>query len=289
MLIALAMPIPEAAAEQLDRGAGCGVAVARGVDHAPGREAVLARDLVERAARRQRLERPGLGVVAAVRERRAAQIGADDRVAELGGGAGRAAHDAPADDDAAADAGADREHHEVARDEPPVVVIGLGERGAGRVVVDVHRHAEPLAQHGAQRDVLQRDVHRGADPPGRPVDDRRHRDADGGRVAGRADGRADGPRAGRSASPRCSCRSAASDGSPIVAPSSTATAIFVPPTSTPMSRSAMRPHATRCLERMPLRVRVASDGRPRADDVPQARRIAGLSAVHRHGRQGRSA
>ena len=72
-----------------------------------------------------------------------------DDVAELG----PAAVERAVEHDAAADAGAEREHDEVvgaaARAEPP-----LGERGGVRVVLDRRRHAEALAQHVARRDVL---------------------------------------------------------------------------------------------------------------------------------------
>ena len=47
----------------------------------------------------------------------------------------------PADHDAAADAGADREHHDDVGDRAHVVVVRLGERGDGRVVVDEGRDA----------------------------------------------------------------------------------------------------------------------------------------------------
>ena len=121
-------------------------------------------------------------------KRSPAQVGAHDRVSDLGGRTRRAAVDAPADDDPAADAGTDREHHKVAGDEHAVLVIGLGERRARRVVVDEDGDAQPLAQHGAQRHVVQWDVHRRADPAGLPVDDRWNGDADGGGIAGRRDG-----------------------------------------------------------------------------------------------------
>jgi len=107
-------------------------------------------------------------------------------VPELGGGTGRAAIRAPADHDPAADAGSDREHHELARDERAVVAVGLGEPGAGRVVVDEDRNPQLRAQDLTQRHVVQGDVHRRADPPRLPVDDGRHRDPDGGGVARRS-------------------------------------------------------------------------------------------------------
>ena len=82
---------------------------------------------------------PWWGWRVGARRRAVGEVGGDDDVAELGRGAGGAAVDAPVDDDAAADAGADGDHHERAGDEVEVVVVGLGERGDGRVVVDEGR------------------------------------------------------------------------------------------------------------------------------------------------------
>ena len=94
-----------------------------------------------------------------------------------------AAVDAAVDDDPAADPGADRDHHERLRDQVEVVVVGLGQRGDGGVVVDEHRHVQALAQQLAQRHAAQRDVHRRAGGAGLEVDDRRDPEADGLRVA----------------------------------------------------------------------------------------------------------
>ena len=86
----------------------------------------------------------------------------------------RAAEDAAAGHDAAAHARPEREHHELAR----VDRVGLGERRAAGVVVHVDGDPEPAAELGAQRDVRQRDVHARNDGAGRPLDLRRHADAD---------------------------------------------------------------------------------------------------------------
>jgi hypothetical protein len=110
------------------------------------------------------------------------EVRADDLVAQLRGRARRAAVDPAVDDDAAADPGADREHHEVAGERGPVVGVGLGERGAGGVVVDVHGHAQTLAQRRAQRDARERDVHAEAGRARGEVDGAGHRDPD--RVGG---------------------------------------------------------------------------------------------------------
>ena len=90
---------------------------------------------------------PGCGKPRRRRHRSARQVETDERVSELAGAAGRAAVDPAAEHDPAADAGPDRDHHEVVRDQPQLLVVCLGERGHGRVVVDEHRHPEPLAQH----------------------------------------------------------------------------------------------------------------------------------------------
>ena len=118
---------------------------------------------------------PGCGKRSAAGGAPLGQVEPDDDVAQLGRGAGRPAEDAPVDHDAAADAGADREHHEVAGGEPELLVVGLGEGRYGRVVVDEHRQARALAEHLAEGDVGQRDVHRRPHAPGLPLHDRRER------------------------------------------------------------------------------------------------------------------
>ena len=113
---------------------------------------------------------------------------ADDLMPELRCRAGRAPVDAAVDHDAAADAGPDGQHHEMAGDEGAVVRVGLGERRAVGVVVDVHRDAEPLAQQVAQRHACERDVHAEPRRAGGEVDRAGDGDADGVRGARRADG-----------------------------------------------------------------------------------------------------
>ena len=159
-------------------------------------EGMAGGDGLQRARLRETCRRPGTGPL---------QVHADERVAELAGAAGGAAVDPAAEHQPAADAGADREHHQVAGDHLQILVVGLGERGDGRVVVDEHRHAEPLAEHLAQRHVDERDVHRGDHAPGLEVDDRGHADADPVQIVAAALLRP-GRRAARSA-PRRSSRS----------------------------------------------------------------------------------
>ena len=96
--------------------------------------------------------------------------------------AGRAAEDVAVDDHAAADAGAEREHQQVPGG-AAVDQLGLGERGAVRVVVDEDRHAEAALELVAQRDALERDVHARDDGAGGEVDLGRHADADRRRLA----------------------------------------------------------------------------------------------------------
>jgi hypothetical protein len=74
------------------------------------------------------------------------------------------------DDDASADAGAERQHHEVALAHH----VRLGQRRAVRVVVHEHRDAEAGAELLAQRHPGQGDVHAGHDRPRGEVDLRRH-------------------------------------------------------------------------------------------------------------------
>ena len=100
------------------------------------------------------------------------------RVAELAGAAGRAPVDPAAEHDPAAHPCADRQHHEVVSDEQQVVVVRLGQRGDGGVVVDEHGHAEPIAEHLAQRHVDKRDVDRGDDASGLELDHGGNADAD---------------------------------------------------------------------------------------------------------------
>jgi hypothetical protein len=100
-------------------------------------------------------------------------VGLDDHVAELGAEAGGAAEHRPVDDHASADAGAEREHDQVTR-RASVHELGLGDRRAVAVVVDVDRDVEAPLELVAQRDALERDVHARDDGAGGEVDLRRH-------------------------------------------------------------------------------------------------------------------
>ena len=136
-------------------------------------------EAVQRAAGGQVLQRVVVGLARGARRRAVGEVGADDDVAQLGRGARGPAVDATVDDDAAAHAGADRDHHERGGDEVEVVVMGLGERGDGRVVVDEGRDPYPVGQQLTQRHALQRDVDRAARAACFEVDHARHADADG--------------------------------------------------------------------------------------------------------------
>ena len=114
----------------------------------------LAGDRVRRGPGDVRLE-----VSAASAAAREAVVDEDD-VTELDAGTDRSAVGATAEDQTAADAGAEREHHHVAR-----AATGtrhpLGDRGRIRVVLDRDGQAEPLAHQIPERNVDQRDVRRG--------------------------------------------------------------------------------------------------------------------------------
>ena len=101
---------------------------------------------------------PGCGKRVGARDR---LVERDQRLAELAGGAGGAAVGAAVDHDAAADARADRDHHQRARRRSrPSLVVRLGERRDGRVVVDEDRQPRRSSQDRAQRHVGERDVRR---------------------------------------------------------------------------------------------------------------------------------
>jgi RNA polymerase sigma-70 factor (ECF subfamily) len=139
----------------------------------------------------------------------------------------------PVDDDAAAHAGAHRDHHERAGDEVEVVVMGLGECRHGRVVVDEGRDPYPVGQQLTQRHALQRDVDRAARAACFEVDHARHADADGVGRAGVLD------RLGQLLDERLAVGQAVGrrTGSESTPSSRTATETLVPPTSTPIKRS----------------------------------------------------
>ena len=145
-------------------------------------------EAVERAAGGHVLERGVVGLARGARRRAVGEVGGDDDVAELGCGARGPAVDAPVDDDAAAHTGPHGDHHERAGDEVEVVVMGLGERRDGRVVVDERGDAYPVAQQLTQRHALQRDVDRAARRAGCEVDHAGQPDADRVGRAGVLDG-----------------------------------------------------------------------------------------------------
>src|SRR3954447_5478591 len=167
-------PVPDLA-EQLPRGL---VALARGLgDQGTGEVAGAALHPLEQVAGDRGVgvgQRPGLadqGVAAGVLLPAApvaalatVPAGDDLHVAELPRDAEPAALDLPVDEEATADAGAQRHHHDVglaARG----AVLPLGPGGRVGVVVDVDRHRHALLQRLLQRLVTPRPV-RGETQPG---------------------------------------------------------------------------------------------------------------------------
>ena len=199
-----------------------------GVGLALGGRAALA---AERRARGERLDAAAAGAVALAGR----AVDLDHHVAELGAGAGGAAVDLAAEDQAAADPGADRQHHRVFGAARGAVEM-LGEGGDVGVVVDEDRQAGALADEVADRQVVDRQVDRGDRDAAVVVDRRRDAEADRGdaRAAPRGPRRSRGP-AARPARPR-SARSSASrlSQSTFESASRTPSSIFVPPRSTPI-------------------------------------------------------
>ena len=178
----LAMPMPSRS-PRIRRHSSPAASPCRAASHGPRavHEAAGGGEAVQRPPGGEPLERAGLGE-ALGRRRAVLEVGADDDVPELGGRSGRPAVDPSVDHYPAAYPGADREHHEMSDVDLRVGPVGLGDRRDGGVVVDVDRQAEALAQDLAQRDLLQRDVDRGAGHPPGEVHDARDADAD--RVGG---------------------------------------------------------------------------------------------------------
>ena len=85
----------------------------------------LTGEFIEGMTRGNELERSRLRKVPR-RRHRAGEVEPQDRVAELRGTPGRASEDPPIDHDPAPHAGADCDHHQVARDHPQLIVVGLG-------------------------------------------------------------------------------------------------------------------------------------------------------------------
>ncbi len=121
----------------------------------------------ERRAGGQRLDAAVVGAVALAGR----AVGLDHRVAELGAGAGRAAVDLAAEHQAAADPGADGQHHRVRLALGGAVEV-LGQGGDVGVVVDEDRQPDPLADQVADRQVRERQVD-GRDRDAAVVIDRR--------------------------------------------------------------------------------------------------------------------
>ena len=105
---------------------------------------------VQGVSRGDELERPRLREVLRRRGHRPREVKPHDGVSELPGAPGGTPVDSPANHDTAAHAGADGDHHQVARHQVEVLVVGLGQRGDGRVVVHEHRHAHALREYVAQ-------------------------------------------------------------------------------------------------------------------------------------------
>ena len=103
------------------------------------------------------LERPGLRE-ADRRGDRNGKVHSHERVSELSRAAGPAAVDSTTEHESTADPRADGDHHEVARHQPELIVMGLRERRHRRVIVDVYRRIELLCQQVAERHVSQRHV-----------------------------------------------------------------------------------------------------------------------------------
>ena len=97
----------------------------------------------------------------------------DHHVPELGPGAEELA----VEDDAAADAGPERQRHEVGR-AATRAELELGEGRAARVVLDLDRQVEPPLHLLGEVDVAERDVDGAEREPGRVVDPRRDPEAD---------------------------------------------------------------------------------------------------------------
>ena len=114
-----------------------------------------------------------------------------DDVPELGSGAGRAAVQTAVQDQAAADARTQREHHDVGG-ATPRARLPFGDCGGVAVVVDPHRQPMTLAHAVAKVEVRERDVDRRDRPPRALVDARREAEADRRRVRVRRPERIDG-------------------------------------------------------------------------------------------------
>ena len=234
--IAVASPASAASVTALPSTVSPAASIARRAP-SPGSLSAAALPLApERRAGGQRLDAAAAGAVALAGR----AVGLDHGVAELGAGAGRAAVDLAVEDQAAADPGADRQHHRVVGAAGGAVEV-LGQGGDVGVVVDEDGQADPLADQVADRQVVERQV------DGRDGDPRaRGRSSPGCR--GRPPRRRAGLRAPRSTSRTSSSTSSSSvwpveasrlSQSTSVPDRGRPTSIFVPPRSTPIVSPAL--------------------------------------------------
>ncbi len=98
-------------------------------------------------------------------------------MAELRGGADRATVGLAAEDESAADAGAEREQHDLARALGGARSV-LRDRRDVAVVVDVHGQAEPLGHDVGERDAREVEVDRLDRDPGAEIERARNSEAD---------------------------------------------------------------------------------------------------------------
>ena len=153
------------------------------VGRAFGRRPALA---AERGAGGERLDAAVVRAVALAGR----AVGLDHDVAELGAGAGRAAVDLAVEDQAAADPGADGQHHHVRLAAGGAEEV-LGEGGDVAVVVDEDRQPDPLFDEVADRQVGERQVDGGDGDAALVVDRRRDPEPDRGGLGARLARRAD--------------------------------------------------------------------------------------------------
>src|SRR5947207_2763580 len=102
-----------------------------------------------------------------------------DDVTELGSAAGRAAVGPAVQDQPSPDAGAQREHDEIARTAPDAD-RPFGDRGGVTVVVELDRKRKPLGELLPDGHARERDVHGGERLAGALVDHRGESEPEGG-------------------------------------------------------------------------------------------------------------
>ena len=262
-LIALAIPIPSrsprirrqrierlvALARAVDGVVPGHAAVARraagrGTSSASARAAVLARAGRARGPEASPSSEPACGNSPVVRRRAVGEVEPDHRVADLGRRAGRAAVEPPVEHEPAADAGADREHHQVRARHPAVVGTP---RPAPRTTrrcrrTPAARRARSAARAAARpRAGCSRSSGSGRSRT-RSATARRSRPRACRSVRASLDRRRSAGRRACPGSPSSVCSRCDSVSSPA---SSVAAAILVPPTSMPMNWSLIAPAAAR--------------------------------------------